>query len=522
MSRDDPLRLLRRLARGLEKREPLHSGAAREGLDDHLLDLVEQLRAQVQQTTFDETDGAPPRPIALPLAEAIYSQPHLDATFSDLAVAATGDLRPPKLAPPDDPLVVAGDPLRAMLGLEEWELDDLRDEVDRRVGFALKQQRAVGWLWSHFGLDDSDPEALFRVLFPAAGLGTGRVDFVRYGGRLYAVLDQVPPPPTSSLYLTWLDFDAERTYAPLGTFDSRYVDEALRKTLARAIGADDAELLQLLDGMIAVVPRRQLAAFIRHDRWRIRGLAAMTGLGDARVRRARLVRTLAPNDLYVKDLFDARDGELVAKDVLVTFDKHAEDRAARMLRQLWAEMLARISDEPRQGTTRPLLEDLSLYDLKQHLARVLQPLLDWAADDDTAAHVARILKVEERKAREAMKEVARRWTDRAEKHWWGAPSPHQPHTIRGALLMQLLSTHHSLRYAWQRELRGHVMHRDLLLLFAGHWFADVPLGEVVREHRAPVARTDPIAGWFWGTFRRILAEADPERTYSGPSPVPPD
>ncbi|MBW1877484.1 MAG: hypothetical protein JRI25_05500 [Deltaproteobacteria bacterium] len=516
-------RLLRRLARGLEKREALHSGAAREGLDVHLVKLVETLKSQVQQTMAQEGGGRPSRGAALAFAAAVYSQPHLPITLHDRPSQGTHDIRPPALPDADPPLVFSQETLREVFHLEDWEFDELREEVDRRVGRHLKQERALEWLWHHFKVGRSDPERFFRVLFPAAPRRLpDDVGMIRYGSQLYALVDQNPPPPLASLYLGWLDVDPETTYDPLETFGGRYVDGGLRRLLGRAIGASDAEVIDLLDRMVTIIPRRNCAAYIVHDMWRITGAAAMTDIGASYASGGWHARPLAANELYVKEFLGiAPSGRLTVKDALPTFDRHATHRASTMLNQLHAEMLARTLIEDPSTPAHTTAEDLSLYDLKRHLRKVLLPLLDWARAEETVNHVAKVFKVRDDEARNTLLALAKAWQRRAETYWWGSPSREQAFTVRGALLMHFISTHTNLRLTLRRRSGPRRRHQDLLHLFAAHYYAEASIGRLLAEMSGPEPKTDPIAHWFWVMWQQLMNrdDSDVESTWSGPTPL---
>lgn len=516
-------RLLRRLARGLEKREALHSGAAREGLDGHLVDLVDRLRTQVQQTLAEDARGTPPRSVGLSLAHATLAQPHLDITFGRPRWESTQDILHPHFPRPSHPLLVDPDLLQGILGLEGWELDELRDEVDRRASFVLKQERAVDWLWHHFELPRSDPERLFRVLFPAAPREIpGKVGVIRYGAQLYATVEQNPPPPPEALYLGWLTFDHERTFSPRGTFSGRYVDEGLRRALARAIGATDAEVIDLLDRMVTVIPRKDCTRYLAHDQWRITGVAALTSLGGDYAAGARLAEPLPPGALYLRDFLVVDDaGELSVRDPEIAFDRAATQRTSTMLSQLYAEMLARVVHEDPARPPATTSRDLSLYDLSRHLRSVLEPLLVWARAPETVRHVQKVFGVGEEQAEQTLRTVAEVWEARGARRWWGLPTRDNPRTVQGSLLLHVLSSHGNLRHAFRRGGAEGRKHRDLLVLFAASYYAESSAGRLLRDRTGDALRLDPVARWFWGVWRRLSADlpADAEETWSGPNPI---
>ena len=118
-------------------------GAAREGLDAHLIAVVSQYANQHQCKSFTLV-GPPPRRVALAMALAILAQPHLSVTFHDLdPVGDDHAVRPPKPYS-ESALIIDTETLCDALALSAWELDQLREEIDRNVSYLLKQQRAFG------------------------------------------------------------------------------------------------------------------------------------------------------------------------------------------------------------------------------------------------------------------------------------------------------------------------------------------------------------------------------------------
>lgn len=518
----DAQRMLRRLSRGLERREALPGGAAREGLDAQLLELVSALRSRVQRTLLSDLVSKPPRAVTLGLAQALYSQPHLQTLFTEVATEATDGTELPQMQLSDRPVVLPTELVRDVLMLQDWELDELREEVDRRMGLVLKQSRALQWLWDHFSLPEANPEHMFRVLFPAAPAQLGRVSMIRYGAQLYAVLDQSPPPPPSALFISWVDTDQADSYAPLGTFGGQYVDRDLRRSLARAIGSDDDEVVQILDAMITVIPRQRAAEFVAHDLWRVRGMANVTGLGAPYTRATWLTRALLPDELPFEDWMAVRDGKVTMHNLLVAWDGMATRRVVEMLRQLHAEMLARLNKPGDDASTDPQIEDLSLYHLKSHLKRVLMPLIRWAESPETAWFVAQRLDVEEDEATAALNDIVRTWTERAEQYWWGEPTEERPRTVRCALTLHVLCVHDTLRKAHAlKDDESRFAHADLLLLFAGHYFANLDLVRRVALGETDSDAEDVFASWFLGLWRRLMARVDPDMsTFSGSLHMP--
>ena len=151
---EDPLW---RIFRGIEQHTMVTDGGAIAS-DGALRKAFSDFAAGIG-TGEDNEWAKPARRARVAMALAVYSQPHLAVTFKRQTIE--GDLEDPAL-------VLQTYTLEKALGLPQWELDDIREVVDVRVGKTLKQARALHWLWTRFGLPKSNPEPMFRVLIPGA------------------------------------------------------------------------------------------------------------------------------------------------------------------------------------------------------------------------------------------------------------------------------------------------------------------------------------------------------------------
>ncbi len=242
---------LAQLVRGLERRALVEDPQERYALEHELHDLADSVAAELSRPARTDAARVPPRRIATAMVLALHSQPHFAVTLP--TPARDGSVEPGERdrRQADPPILATNDALERALGVSEWEVDELREEIDRRAGTVLKQVRTVNWMWSYFGLPGSGPSTLGRVLFP--GVQERGVDLVRRGGHLYLLMDLEAPAPPLALFLPWLSPDAN--VSPT-SFRSRGVDLGLRNRLARGIGADDDEVTELLDGMVSLLPRR--------------------------------------------------------------------------------------------------------------------------------------------------------------------------------------------------------------------------------------------------------------------------
>ncbi len=502
-----------------EKRRSLPGGAAREKLDDHLVKNLGELAALGAREVQKTASEAPPRRVAIALALAIHSHAHLTIFFANPPAESTEKLDAKSIPKPDFPIVLDPVLVRDTLGLQDWEVDDLREEVDRRVGVVLKQQRALDWLWGHFGLPDASPEPLFRVLFPGAHHAIGRVGLARRGSQLYAIVDQSPPPPACSLYLGWRDGE-KQTLDDLGPFGGRFVDVGLRNALARGIGASEEEIIDILDRMITIVPRDQAGRFLAHDNWRTRAIASICKVGDNYSEPIKLTRTLQPDEVDCTDWM-VKDGDnaVRVRESRTAFDTLALTRIAAMAKNIYGEMFACLLERADHKDPTPTLDDLELFDVSGHFRRALQPLLNWASSPKTAAFHANRLGVETDKVEEALKAVHDTWSAQLDRGWCAPPRAGQPRSVAAVVTLHMVDTWSSLRRLQLVDADKRWDHRDLLMLTAGHLLAEAPVQRLWAEGLSDLGAPadEPFSTWFMGTWTRMLDGLDTDsETFSGP------
>jgi len=87
--------------------------------------------------------------------------------------------------------------------------------------------------------------------------------------------------------------------------------------------------------------------------------------------------------------------------------------------------------------------------------------------------------------------------------------------------MHFISTHTNLRIALRRPSGRRRRHRNLLHLFAAHYYAEASIGRLLAEMSGPEPKTDPIARWFWVMWQDLVNrdDSDVESTWSGPNPL---
>lgn len=483
--------VIRRLYLGFRRRTSLPGGAAREGLDAHLLELVERLGGLVARPVARALD-APGRDTSLAMALALASQPHIVGTFADPDDAHTGHADPPMSLPPEN--------LRVALGLQAWEVDEIRDDVDRRASDYLRQRRAASFLWHAWVA--LDPNELVRRLLPGAppvDLSLGRA-----GGQIYGLVDGALESPVAMLVAPWLASVDEDRALPLDAFSARYVDPTLRAAVSRGIGATEAEVADYLDAIVTLVPRRGQAGFLHRDRWRAAGAGALTGLGASYGAGHRVVAPIPPDAISLEGWLSVADGRLRVGDVEAVFDQVAIPRVAECVRLVLAGILAMAWSD---GRIRWSADDLALFDLTTHLNAALDPVLRWPTAPATVARAAKALGATPNTMSAAMARVGDRWTARAER-WLRAPTAEDPWPLSARLvdLAVRFGTHTQAILDQPTLTRPHA---SLALLFAGHRVAGASDAELLPGDPAVPGLAEVLVEQFWGAWARVDATARP-------------
>ena len=512
--------LLQRFFELLEARVDLYQGDTIDDPGETLATTLDALRELLTQPTRTHAaEGPPPRRVAVAMALALQSQPHLASTFDFGGDGGTEKVHEREHCRPEAPFVLSNEVLESALSLSEWELDELREDVDRRASRSLKQHRCLHYLWTHFGLQKGNHDGLFRVLFPGAPRTRTRPELLRRHTQLYAVVEQEPSPPILSLYLSWLPIDPATTLAPQATFNHRSVDVGLRRSLSRSIGADEAEVNALLDGMVTILPRHRVAQFLEHDQWRSSGFATISDLCPDYVAANWLTRRIKADGAEWKRWLRAnKDGSLeVLGEERALFDALAMSRVQAMMRQLYGALIARVDSEPVDH--EPGLDDLHLYDVGRHLRLVLAPLLMWASDPRTHTHIANTLKIDLGVVAERMLEIRELWEDQAGRAWYGPPTESRRHSIQTILARHLIALHGSLRRMTHRVPDSRWGHRSLLLLFTAHYLSEARierlwlkgLSDSIVDEASPLPPPEDVVGtWFWTIWQRLLNQIDSE------------
>ena len=179
--------------------------------------------------------------------------------------------------------------------------------------------------------------------------------------------------------MNWIPLDHEQSFSPLHTFQGKYVDKSLRKAMTRSLGCSDDEVLELLDGMITVIPKRGSTTFLRHDHWRSRAISAMTGLAQPYTVATWLTEPLTINDVNWRPWLNNENGTIKVNDPSDVFDALFLPRARAMMRQLYARCSRSLSLSKSNATTMAsstsTAADAHLYNVAGHLRHICQPLV---------------------------------------------------------------------------------------------------------------------------------------------------
>lgn len=463
---------LERLFRGLRQRELMvEDPVGTAALDGRLADELAALHERFAARGGPALEDPPPRRIAVAMALAVLSQPHLVQTFSTSATPA---------------LLVSTEVLEQALGLSAWEIDELREEVDRRAGWMVKQQLMVSWLGTR-----PAQEQLVTQLFPGMELEEATVHFLR---SQVVVTAKLPPTPSSALHLPWL---GREDTGPLHAFRGRYVDAGLKRSMNRSLGLTEDEIVRLLERAVTLFPEASLAEWMRLERYRTEGFAGLTELG-ARYSRLCWLSTAEGHANRWREWIATGEGEARTLDPDRSFDTLLQLRVQGMLEALKEDILAR-----RLVGALSSQQMLSLLDLGPHIDAVVAPLLRWARARGSAMELAQRVELELEEARTVLKAVHDAWASRA-RSWSRLEADGFQDSPHAGWMRRLVRFDAVLDGLLERPPVGQP-HAEVVVLFAGHFLEEAPL-----DHTLVTSSDDSrsvgwaLGYWFWPTWLRLL------------------
>jgi hypothetical protein len=505
----EPIDILGELAQALAVR-PRDDSPERHTADQRILEAIALAASAVHREPQLAAEPVPKR-VATALALALLSAPHFTGTLPPPGKDGHEVLDAP-FRPADPPLLLSNEVLERALGIAGWEIDELREEVDRRAGRALKYLRTANWLWSYFQLGPQPTWTLSRVLFP--GTAEPGPAITRRGGQLYLLADMTPHSP-HALFLPWLS--PEPALCPT-SFRSRSVDPSLRSRVGRGIGADEEEVSELLEAMVALVPASDPSPWLSADQWRTHGYAAITDLGTAYSAGDWLLRPIPTDGADWRAWIRVGPEGLKLKNAPEkVFDALALPRVSAMVRLLYAALLAAVYREGRGGdaVVRPV--DIDLFDVPRHMKAVLAPLHTWAGRSSTVRHVAKETGRPLDEASRLFTQLRTAWTNHEKTSWCGLPGTRTP-SIQTLVLEHLLALAAGLRTGMRRAPDARAAHGTLALLFAAHYLREARLERLwvksMSDCPDPARRIPPpediVGTWFFRALRRVLDEAERE------------
>ncbi len=473
-------------------------GAARNEVDRQLCESLDELCAIERKPTVELLTSPPPRRVGVAFAHALFAQPNLAVMFEPLVTAATEGVQLPAPHAAQTPHAFSNEALHESLGLAQWELEEIREDVDLRAGALLKQSRALGVLWTQSAAAQG-PSALFKMLFP--GVPTTS-ELARRGAQLYAITPIERPPSLLAMSCPWTD-DDPRTLHPLRAFRGRYVDENLRRSLGRSVGAGGNELIALLEQMVTLVPQADHPRFLAMDSWRARGFSTITELPGAYTKHGWIAKPL-DHDSFDPPWIVRKDGTLHVANPTTAFDQLAAPRVDDMLRCLYGAILAGAMVDDPAGSGAHVPRDLDLFDVDRHVKAVLRPLLDWAVMPKTAQYLASQRGVSVESVTAFLHELHATWEQHLLHAWCGPPREAMPRSMAAIFVQHLAVVQDGLRRAIRHRTDPRGDHRDTLLLFLAFYLVGAPLDRIWAEASASVFPPDPAGAWFWALWTRIL------------------
>jgi len=487
--------------RALSQRDYLHSDK-RLVLEERRLQISKRFAQPLRETYR----GLTPRKVGQAMACAALAQPHLSSTCGTQFSRSSAPFSIDPLPASDPPLIAPSDTLQHALSIPIWQLDELRDLIDRRVSIRLLESRCLQWMWTFFKAE-KHPKRLASLLIPDLSAPHLDVQLVCRENQLYILVPETAKRSPIELYLPWETPSSEQQTR----FDKHYVDPQLLETMARTHGLTLQRAQHLLQQTVSVIPAEQADRFIHYDNWRARGLGSLTDLipRTSNERSWHAIPTL--QDLrWKKWIRTLNDGTLkLQASADHVFDILATPRATDMTRALHCAIVALAEDTGFETSERVGLQ-LAVLDVERHLRRCLSPLIQWASSDEARAEIAAQTGCDlQQIVHPFMDHVMNAWTERMQAHWVGRPESSEP-CFKSTLLVHLLSLRSALQHVLLVPPDARGTHGDMVRLFCGFLYADAPIQDLwtpsstTPQGQHSGAAEDILSQWFFGTWARVL------------------
>lgn len=497
----------------LEERWDIHRALSR--MDYHhpekAADLEQKIRGLLSRTATpmrDHVQGKPPRAIACAMASALFAQPHLSALRSMGRACSSRAMAVPALEPADPPLLTDIELLSVSLGLPQWELEDLREEIDRRAGEWVRQVRLVDWLWRTFD-QHTEPERFFVSLLPCSLKDAQKAQVIARNGRLYLAVKHPPADSPLGLFLGWEERLSSGEH--IAGFDSQCVSEELLSSITKIHGMGTAEARVMLDNIVAVIPLDEAPRHLAADAWRSSGFATLTRLGAGRSRKALRRGALSPDQTGWDQWLSVTEGQVSLQGSPETlFDDLATERVQAMCGPLYAALMS-THEAPGYERSNTHLERLGVLHTERHLNPILSPLLQWVSSAETRAHIAHELGVDRaRQIDPLMNALRAQWTIRYQERWLGHLGEDSS-TVEALLFQHLLRLTGALNQLVMIPADARSPHRDTARLFLAYYLCGSPIQRLWTPHlgipsseRSGGSQEDVLSDWFLGLWTRIL------------------
>jgi len=392
------------------------------------------------------------------------------------------------------------------LGIRQWELDEFREEIDRRAGEWVRQVRLADWLWRTFERHDH-PETFFLSLLPCSKADVANAQVILRRGRLYLAVERPAMDSPLGLFLGWEEHPPSRNH--VAGFDSLCVSEDLLNSIRNVHGMSPPEARAMLDAVVAVIPLDQAPRYLDADRWRTGGFATLTRLGSGRSRKAMRPKPLATDQTGWDQWLVAEDGRIsIQGQPEELFDELATERIQAMCSPLYAAILS-THEAPGFERANTHFERLGPLHMERHLTQVLSPLLAWAASNNTRNQIADTLGMDRsRHLDPVMDTLNTRWTHHYQEKWLGMVST-QHVTVERHLLEHFLQLKASLNGLLMIPQVARSPHLDAARLFAAFYFNGSPVQRLWTptasvEVSGTGEQEDVLSDWFLGLWTRIL------------------